>query len=413
MNQQRWRQIERLCHDALDREPGARGAFLDEACAGDADLRREVDSLLAQQSAARDFLERPAAQHSARVASRREGVVQEPQAAGGPLAPGAQLGPYEITALIGEGGMGDVYRARDTRLDRTVAIKVLPPAFAADPERRARLEREAKTIAGLNHPHVCTLHDVGDHEGSMFLVMEHVVGESLAERLRQGPLPIETAVTVATEIADGLAAAHRQGVIHRDLKPANVMVTPEGHAKVLDFGVAKHLGAPPHAEAEAVTVSAASEEPSFTQHGVVVGTVSYLSPEQVEGKPLDARSDIFAFGAVLYELLTGRRPFHGDSPLATMSSILRDTPARLGALRPGVSHALETVVNRCLQKDPDARYASATELHGAWRPVSQSWRHDGSRCWPWPESRGSRYRAPRSSPSCSPRSPGRSGGLRV
>jgi serine/threonine protein kinase len=215
MNQERWRQIERLCLDALDRESGERNAFLDAACPDDPDLRREVESLIAQESAARNFLEGPTAEKDARVA----------------LAPGTRLGPYEVTALIGVGGMGDVYSARDARLERTVAIKVLPPAFAADPERRARLEGEARTIARLNHPHICTLHDVGDHAGSMFLVMEHVAGESLAERLRKGPLPLARAVAAATEIADALAAAHRQGVIHRDLKPANVMVTPEGHAR--------------------------------------------------------------------------------------------------------------------------------------------------------------------------------------
>jgi serine/threonine protein kinase/cephalosporin-C deacetylase-like acetyl esterase len=347
MNQARWRQIERLCHEALERESSGRAAFLDEACAGDADLRREVESLIAQESAGRDFLEAPTA----------------PQGEGVALAPGARLGPYEIVALIGAGGMGEVYKARDTRLDRTVAIKVLPPMLAADPERRARLQREAKTIAGLNHPHICTLHDVGHQRGAMFLVMEHVAGESLAERLRKGPLPLAQAVAVAMEIADALAAAHREGVIHRDLKPANVMVTPEGHVKVLDFGLAKHLGARFDSEVETATAGAPSDEASLTQKGAVVGTLCYLSPEQVEGKPLDARSDIFAFGSLLYELLTGRRAFQGDSRIATMSAIVRDTPVRAGELRAGVSDALGAIVNRCLEKNRDARYASAAEVY--------------------------------------------------
>lgn len=363
MNQERWRQIERLCQDALEHEPDERDAFLDTACVDDASLRREVESLLAQQSAARDYLETPAALHRAGEASWRDGVFHDLPTAGVALSPGARLGPYEITALIGAGGMGEVYSARDTRLDRIVAIKILPPTFAGDPERRARLEREAKTVAGLNHPHICTLHDVGDHEGSMFLVMEYVFGESLADRLRQGLLPVEQAVAVATEIADALAAAHRHGVIHRDLKPANVMVTPEGHAKVLDFGLAKYLGGLQHSEPEATTVSAPPDEPNLTQQGVVIGTLSYLSPEQAQGKPLDARSDIFSFGALLYELLTGRRAFQGDSSISTMLAILHDTPVRAGALRPGMPRELEAIVNRCLQKNPDARYASADGLH--------------------------------------------------
>jgi len=279
------------------------------------------------------------------------------------LAAGTRLGPYEVVSLIGAGGMGEVYRARDTRLDRTVAIKILPSTVAANPERRARFEREAKTIAGLNHAHICTLHDVGDHEGSIFLVLEHVAGESLAERLRQGPLPVERAVAVAVEIADALAAAHRQGVIHRDLKPANVMVAPEGHVKVLDFGLAKHVGAPFDLGPDAATVTAPFEEVGLTRQGVVVGTVSYLSPEQVEGTTPDGRSDIFSVGAVLYELLTGRRAFQGDSPISTMSAILRDTPVRAGEVRADVPPGLEAIVNRCLEKNRDARYASAAELH--------------------------------------------------
>jgi dienelactone hydrolase len=346
LNEARWRQIEQMCRAALDRDPGERNAFLDAARL-DPDLRREVESLLAQESAARDFLEAPTT----------------PRGAGLALASGARLGPYEVTSLIGAGGMGEVYEARDTRLDRTVAIKVLPPTVAADRERRARLEREAKTIAGLNHPHICTLHDVGEHEGSMFLVMEHVAGETLAERLRQGPLPLARAVAIATEIADALAAAHQQGVIHRDLKPGNVMVTPDGRVKVLDFGLAKHLSERSHPDTEAATASGPPHEPSLTEQGVVVGTLSYLSPEQVEGRPLDARSDVFAFGSVLYELLTGRRAFQGDSRISTMAAILHDTPVRAGEQRAGVPHALETIVSRCLEKSREARYASAAELH--------------------------------------------------
>jgi eukaryotic-like serine/threonine-protein kinase len=279
------------------------------------------------------------------------------------LAAGTRLGPYEVLGVLGTGGMGEVYKARDTRLDRTVAIKVLPPDVSGSPERRARFEREAKTIGGLNHSHICTLYDVGDHHGALFLVMEHLAGQTLAQRLEKGPLPLEQTVTIAIQIADALGAAHRQGVIHRDLKPANVMVTPDGDVKVLDFGLAKHVGPRLEVESEAATVAALTHEQEFTRKGVVVGTLAYMSPEQVEGGAVDARTDVFSFGAVLYELLTGRRAFHGDSPISTLSAILRDTPIQAGRVRADVPRALETILDRCLQKPRDLRYASAVELH--------------------------------------------------
>ena len=227
------------------------------------------------------------------------------------LSSGTRLGPYEIQSAIGAGGMGEVYKARDTRLDRSVAIKVLPPEFSADPDRRARFEREAKTIAGLNHPHICTLHDVGEHDGATYLVMEHLQGETLADRLDKGPLPLDQALTVATEIADALAAAHRQGVIHRDLKPGNVMLTKSG-AKLLDFGLAKLAG---HSEqaAAASLASAPTQTRPLTSEGAIVGTLQDMAPEQVEGKPADARTDLWALGAILYEMLTGRRAFRGTA----------------------------------------------------------------------------------------------------
>jgi len=274
------------------------------------------------------------------------------------LSPGTRLGPYEIQAAIGAGGMGEVYKAKDTRLDRSVAIKVLPAHLSTDPERRARFAREAKTIAGLNHPHICALHDIGREGDIDFLVMEYVDGTRLAS-----PCPVAKALEYAIQIVDALGASHQKDVIHRDLKPANVMVTPEGQVKVLDFGLAKHLAARPHVDTEAATATAQSDEPSLTRKGVAVGTVSYMSPEQVEGKPLDARSDIFSFGAVLYELLTGQRAFQGDSAISTMSAILRETPVRARKLRHEVPRRLEAILNRCLEKNRDARYASAAALH--------------------------------------------------
>jgi formylglycine-generating enzyme required for sulfatase activity/dienelactone hydrolase len=274
------------------------------------------------------------------------------------LAPGTRLGPYEIQAAIGAGGMGEVYEAKDTRLDRRVAIKVLPGHLSADPERQARFAREARTIAGLDHPHICALHDVGREGDLDFLVMEFIDGTRLPS-----PCPVAKALEYAVQIADALRASHQKGIIHRDLKPANVMVTPEGHVKVLDFGLAKHLAARPDVDTQAATGTAPSEESSLTRKGVAVGTVAYMSPEQVESKPLDARSDIFSFGAVLYELLTGQRAFQGDSTISTMSAILRDTPAPARKVRPEVPRRLEAILNRCLEKDREARYASVADLH--------------------------------------------------
>ena len=276
------------------------------------------------------------------------------------LAVGAHLGPYEIRALIGAGGMGEVYKARDTRLDRSVAIKVLPPDVSADPERRARFEREAKTIAGLNHPHICTLHDVGEAEGATYLVMEHLTGETLAQRLEKGSLPLEQALTVATEIVDALAAAHRQGVIHRDLKPGNVMLTKTG-AKLLDFGLAKLKG---HGE-QPVTASLASaptRTAPLTSEGQIVGTLQYMAPEQLEGKPADARTDLWALGAILYETVTGQRPFVGTSPASLIGAILEREPTPLATLQPLTPSGVDRLVRQCLAKAPDDRWQSAHDV---------------------------------------------------
>src|SRR5580704_14191738 len=223
-----------------------------------------------------------------------------------PLAPGTKLGPYEILSPLGAGGMGEVYRARDTRLDRSVAIKILPAHLSADPARKLRFEREAKTVSGLNHPNICSLFDVGSQNGTDFLVMECIEGESLADRLAKGPLPTEQVLKIGTEIADALDRAHRSGVVHRDLKPGNIMLTKTG-SKLLDFGLAKAAVAP----TSAVTLTDVPASSPVTEKGIIVGTFQYMSPEQVEGKELDGRSDIFSLGAVLYEMLTGQRAFGG------------------------------------------------------------------------------------------------------
>jgi eukaryotic-like serine/threonine-protein kinase len=270
------------------------------------------------------------------------------------------LGPYRVLEKLGEGGMGEVYKAKDTRLDRSVAIKVLPPEFSADPDRRARFEREAKTIAGLTHPHICTLYDVGEHDGSTFLVMEHLQGETLADRLAKGPLPLAQALTVATEIADALSAAHRQGVIHRDLKPGNVMLTKTG-AKLLDFGLAKLTG---HGEqaAAAGLASAPTQQRPLTSEGAIVGTLQYMAPEQVEGKPADARTDLWALGAILYEMLTGKRAFAGDSAASLIGNIMNAEPPAVAGLQPLTPPSVDRLVRRCLAKAPDDRWDSAHDV---------------------------------------------------
>src|SRR5216683_706544 len=241
-----------------------------------------------------------------------------------PLAPGTHLGPYEIASPLGSGGMGEVYRARDTRLERTVAIKILPAKFSSDPVRKQRFEREAKTISSLNHPHICVLHDIGHQDGIDYLVMECVEGETLEKRLEKGPLPLKHVVKIGAEVASALDRAHRSAVVHRDLKPGNIMLTSMG-AKLLDFGLAK----PAAAFASAAMLTAASRSSPVTEQGTIVGTFQYMSPEQVEGNEVDARSDIFSFGSVLYEMVTGRRAFPGKSKLSTPASVLHTEPAPL------------------------------------------------------------------------------------
>jgi Tol biopolymer transport system component len=274
------------------------------------------------------------------------------------LTPGTRLGPYKILAPLGAGGMGEVYRAHDTRLGRDVAIKVLSPHLAATPEVRARFEREARTISQLNHPHICTLHDIGHQDGTDYLVMELLEGETLARRLEKGPLPVAEVLTLGTQIADALDRAHRAGVVHRDLKPGNVMLTKSG-AKLMDFGLARvaSLAAAPGTLIESPTVSR-----PLTAEGTIVGTFQYMAPEQLEGKEADARSDLWALGCVLYEMATGKRAFEGASQASLIVAIMEHEPRPILELQPLSPPALERVVRQCLAKDPDKRWQSAGDL---------------------------------------------------
>jgi len=302
------------------------------------------------------------------------------------LSAGARLGPYEILSAIGAGGMGEVYKARDTRLDRSVAIKVLPEGAAADPERRRRFEQEARAVSALNHPHICVLHDIGSEGGVDYLVMEHLEGQTLADRLTKGALPLDQALQYAIQIANGLARAHRHGILHRDLKPGNVMLTPDG-AKLLDFGLAK-LRSPAAAAVAALSMLPTAEAPG-TAEGTILGTVPYMAPEQLDGREADARSDVFAFGAVLYEMLTGRRAFDGKSPASIMAAILEREPPPVSSLQPVTPPALDRLVKRCLAKDPDERWESAHDvaadlewlLEAAPAPVIAGRQPGGRRSW--------------------------------
>jgi eukaryotic-like serine/threonine-protein kinase len=274
------------------------------------------------------------------------------------LAQGTLLGRYEIVAPLGAGGMGEVYRARDTRLDRTVAVKVLAEHLADTPEARQRFEREARAVSALSHPHICTLHDVGSHDGTEFLVMEYLEGETLAARLQKGAMPLDAVLKIGVQVAGALDKAHRQGIVHRDLKPGNIMLTRAG-AKLLDFGLAK--SAVPPATVATLTAPATAATP-VTQQGAIVGTFQYMSPEQVQGQEVDARSDIFSFGSVLHEMVTGRRAFPGKSQLSVASAILEKEPEPIGTLQPLTPPTLERAVKRCLAKEPDDRWQTARDL---------------------------------------------------
>ena len=278
-----------------------------------------------------------------------------------PLHPGTTIGPYSVTAKIGEGGMGEVYRARDTTLGRDVALKVLPSEVASDPDRRKRFEREARAVAALNHPNIVTIHSVEEADGVRFLTMELVEGRSLDQTIPEDGMPLERFLELAVPLTSGLAAAHEKGITHRDLKPANVMVGNDGRVKVLDFGLAKGVeGGSGEDPADMPTITA-----TVTRPGVILGTASYMSPEQVEGKPVDPRSDVFSLGVLLYEAATGQRPFLGDSSISVMSSILKDTPASVRTLRAEVPLAVADLVARCLEKRPKDRFANGAAVHAA------------------------------------------------
>jgi Tol biopolymer transport system component/serine/threonine protein kinase len=350
MNPERYTQIDRVFQQALSQPPGRLDSFLKEACAGDAGLRREVESLLEYDQKARSFMNSPA-----------PGVTGENHASD-PYQDyvGRSLLHYRIVEKIGEGGMGVVYRAHDAHLDRSVALKVLPPEAMTDPERKRRFIQEAKAASALNHSNIITIHDISQAEGIDFIAMEYVAGKTLAQLIEDKGLPLQEALNCAIQIVDALAAAHESAIVHRDLKPGNIMVTGKGQVKVLDFGLAK-LAHPSHGNV--LGLSKSSE--TLTKSSTVVGTVAYMSPEQAEGKAVDARSDIFSFGAVLYEMVTGRQAFKGDSNISTLAAVLHEDPKPISGIAGDVSQELERIIVRCLKKDPSKRFQRMDDVKAA------------------------------------------------
>jgi eukaryotic-like serine/threonine-protein kinase len=359
----RWQQIARIYETVVEHDPAERAALLNELCAGDESIRREVHSLLRQDDVSL-VLDRPV------------WVTAAPLFRGeADFGPGAALGPYRLDDLLGAGGMGEVFSATDTRLNRRVAIKVLPRGIPVDQQVRTRFAREAEAIAALTHPHIGTLYDIGRHGDVDFLVMERLEGDTLAARLLEGALPADLALTYARQIASALDHAHRHGVVHRDLKPANIMLTVGG-AKLLDFGLAKFRAAADAAAVDAAVSgdgtpamatpaaddSNATGDPHLTRGGAILGTVRYMAPEQITGQEVDARSDLFSFGAVLHEMFTGRRAFDGTSAASIRVAILTQDPPAVSAVQPQVPRAVDDIVHRCLAKEPARRWQTAAEI---------------------------------------------------
>lgn len=348
MESQRRRQVERLFHSVLEREKSRRTAFLKQACEGDEELRLEVESLLLQAENTGSFLEGPALELAAKALAREQSPAGTSEAADPIL--GKIVSHYQILEKLGRGGMGVVYLARDVRLDRDVAVKFLPPDSPIDEAARRRFRKEAMALAKLNHPNIAVVYDVGEENGTEYLVMEYVPGQSLAQRLRAGPLSLREALSLGEEVATALQEAHERGIIHRDLKPANILVTPKGHAKVLDFGVAKLLSLTDREKAQS----------SFETRGIV-GTPAYMSPEQAEGRPVDSRTDLWSLGAVLYELLAGQ-PAFGGSALGVLRAIAKEKPKPVRELRRDAPEEAEQIVSHALEKDATRRYQSAAEM---------------------------------------------------
>jgi serine/threonine protein kinase len=355
LGKERWERVETLYHDALQRAPETRHAFLDQACEGDAEVRREVDSLLSFDGQAERFIETPAMEIAARALASGQSSASPPDSI-------KNIGPYQLVSQIGQGGSGDVYLAIDTRLDRKVALKLMSDDFAGDRDRISRFRQEARTTSTLSHPNIVTIFEIGEVDNRHYIATEYVEGETLRARLGAHVLELKETLSIVTQLIDALGAAHEAGIIHRDIKPENIIIRKDGLVKVLDFGIAKLTSPGANAHADHLT----------TRTGMVMGTAAYMSPEQARGQKVDHRTDIFSVGVLLYEILSGRKPFEGETWSDVMAAVLVKDAPRLDSAAPQVSPALRRIVERCLEKTPEKRFQSAGDLGFALREFASS-----------------------------------------
>jgi serine/threonine protein kinase/dienelactone hydrolase len=358
MEPERWRRVEELYHAALEVATEKRARFLKDACGDDADLHHEVESLLTHQKSAEDFIEAPAFEVAARLMAHDKVLRSETDR----LLIGKTISHFQVLEKLGHGGMGVVYRAEDKSLGRLVALKFLPADVAQDPASLERLRREARAASSLNHPNICSIYEIVEHEGEHFIAMELLEGQSLRERIGGKSLATDVLLELAIQLAEALDAAHAKGIIHRDIKPGNIFVTVGGHAKILDFGLAKKTPNKKIADGRTDIPTVSLTEEQLTRPGVTVGTIAYMSPEQAQGKEVDHRTDLWSLGVVLYEMLTGKLPFKGEHDISLLHSIIHEKPVRLRSVNPEVPPQLERIVHRTLEKNPESRYSAAKAM---------------------------------------------------